>query len=165
MDEIYKYVASLLEYDPENGEFTWTSCKEVLTRLRGKAAGSTYSDGYVYIRYGGRRLLAHRIAWVKLYGVLPECSIDHINMNKSDNRQNNLRSATLTENNRNRAKQSNNTSGYKGVTFHRGTGKYQAKICVNKQRISLGYFDDPLVASGAYQQAAKEHHGEFARHK
>ena len=165
MDELYKYVASLLEYDPQSGGFTWTNCKDVLTRLRGKPAGCTYLDWYVYIRHGGRRLLAHRIAWVKLHGALPDSHIDHINMNRSDNRRDNLRHATLSENNRNRAKQSNNTSGYKGVTFHCRTGKYQAKICINKRRISLGYFDDPSIASEAYQQAAKEHHGEFARHK
>ena len=163
MNDIYQKAAFVLYYDQVAGFFVWMNVTSVRPHLRGKLAGSLYSDGYIYIRFEGKRLLAHRLAWVIATGNLPNCPIDHIDMNRANNSLFNLRLASVTENNRNRVKQSNNTSGYKGVTFHKGTGKYHAKICVNKQRISLGYFKSANEASLAYQQAAKEHHGEFAR--
>jgi hypothetical protein len=163
LNDYYKAAADRLSYDPLTGALNWIAPPSVRSHLRGKQAGSKYSDGYVYVRYDGRRLLAHRLAWIKLTGVAPDGQIDHINMIRSDNRACNLRLASVAENNRNRTLQSNNTSGYKGVTFHKGTGKYQAKICVNKKRISLGYFSDAESAAQAYQKAVGRHHGQFAR--
>jgi hypothetical protein len=159
----YLEAANHLQYEPVTGFFTWLHIDAVRPHLRGKSAGCAYSDGYVYIRFNGKRLLAHRLAWIKVHKQMPDRQIDHINMCRSENRIDNLRLATLTDNNRNRKAQSNNTSGYKGVTFHKGTGRFQAKICVNKRRISLGYFESAERASIAYQKAAKEHHGDFAR--
>ena len=163
MNDPYQRAASVLDYDRVEGSFAWMNVPSVRPHLRGKPAGSVYLDGYIYIRFEGKCLLAHRLAWVITTGRLPNGPIDHIDMNRANNSVSNLRRASVTDNNRNRVKQSNNTSGHKGVTFHKGTGKYHAKICVNKRRISLGYFELAEQAAFAYQQAAKEHHGEFAR--
>lgn len=163
MSNVYYRVAQLLEYDRVDGTFRWRKSEQIAHNLRGRVAGSRYADGYVYIRFEGKRLLAHRLAWLIVTGRLPLGPIDHVNMDRSDNSIANLRCATVTQNNRNRGPQSNNTSGHKGVTFHKATRKYHAKICVNKKRISLGYFDSVEQAAIAYQHAAKEHHGEFAR--
>jgi len=159
----YSEAADYLQYEPATGLFTWARIDAVRPNLRGKNAGCAYSDGYVYIRFNGKRLLAHRLAWIKVHKQMPDAQIDHINMCRSDNRIDNLRIASVTDNNRNRKAKSNNTSGFKGVTFHKGTNKFNAKICVNKRRISLGYFDSAEQASVVYQQAAREHHGNFAR--
>ena len=163
LNDYYMAAAERLIYCPLDGSFNWGQSSDVRPHLRGKPAGSKFSDGYVYITHEGKRLLAHRLAWVKLTGSAPEGQMDHVNMVRSDNRASNLRLASVTENNRNRTRQANNTSGYKGVTFHKGTGKYQAKICANKKRISLGYFADAATAAQAYQNAVGEHHGQFAR--
>lgn len=165
--EVDRYIeaASHVTYNPDDGTFRWKRTSLIRQRFHLQRAGSHRADGYVYITLAGRKLLAHRLAWLMAYGELPPENIDHINMDRSDNRIANLRSASVTDNNRNRRAQSNNTSGYKGVTFHKGTGKYHAKICVNKRRISLGYFDAAEHAALAYQKAAKEHHGDFARVK
>jgi len=165
LNDCYMNAADRLSYDPLTGSLNWVKPPSVRAHLRGKSAGSKYSDGYVYVRYEGRRLLAHRLAWIKLTGKPPDGQIDHINMIRSDNRACNLRLASIAENNRNRTMQSNNTAGHKGVSFHKGTGKYQAKICVNKRRISLGYFAEAASAAEAYQKAVGEHHGQFARFK
>jgi hypothetical protein len=88
---------------------------------------------------------------------------DHENVNTLDNRRKNLRKSTVSQNCMNRRKRSDNTSGFKGVSFHRRLGKWQAAIAVNGKDIYLGYFSDRLSAHNAYCEAAKIYHGEFAR--
>lgn len=88
--------------------------------------------------------------------------VDHINLNKLDNRKSNLRLCSRTENNRNIGLPKNNTSGYKGVTFFRLRGKFMAQITVNRKNIYLGYFEDPKDAAKAYNEAALKYYGEFA---
>lgn len=88
--------------------------------------------------------------------------VDHINCNPLDNRRGNLRLATRAENSRNTYKQSNNTSGFKGVyKISRGQGWY-AMITVDGNQIFLGNFDTPELAHTAYCQAARKYHGNFA---
>jgi hypothetical protein len=160
--EFIALVGVLFEYNAEEGVIRWKSCEECPTHLRGRIAGEKGSDGYRYIKLNGRRTGAHRIAWILHYKEIPD-QIDHINMVRSDNRVANLRNASIAENNRNRRKQSNNTSGYKGVTFHKASKKYNAKIMADKKRYSLGHFNTAEEASIAYQTAARSLHGQFAR--
>jgi len=89
--------------------------------------------------------------------------VDHRNGHSLDNRTWNLRFATTQQNQFNRGKNRNNTSGYKGVTWEKSTGKYQAQIRVNGQTKHLGRFDDKIDAAHAYDQAALKYHGRFAR--
>lgn len=86
--------------------------------------------------------------------------IDHINGNTLDNRKGNLRKVTRSQNEWNRKKQSNNTSGYKGVIFSRD--RYVARIKVLKKVYYLGAFKDKKEAALAYNYAALKYHGEFA---
>lgn len=88
--------------------------------------------------------------------------VDHMDRNVSNNRRSNLRVATELQNRSNKSRYSNNWSGFKGVHLVKATGKYQARIQVGGKRISLGCFTTPLEAGRAYDQAAKQYHGEFA---
>src|SRR5688500_18808863 len=90
--------------------------------------------------------------------------IDHKNRNNLDNRKNNLRFATQTENMCNRPQQNNNSSGYKGVFERRNKTciTYCARIGHNKKYTILGFFKTKLEAAVAYNIAAKKLHGEFA---
>jgi hypothetical protein len=152
---------TLLHYDPTTGVFRWRH-----TTKNGMqpwdVAGNIDRQGYVQIKIGGKVKMAHRLAWLYVHGELPP-QVDHRNMNRSDNRIDNLREATNSQNSMNKTMQSNNTSGFKGVTFHRGTEKYHAKIQANGIRKSLGYFHTPEQAHQAYKTAAGELHEQFAR--
>lgn len=90
--------------------------------------------------------------------------VDHINGNGLDNRRENLRLATHSQNGMNRGKQSNNTSGFKGVSLERKTGKWVAHISRNGEYIRLGTFADRIQAYEAYCKAADELHEDFANH-
>ena len=89
--------------------------------------------------------------------------VDHINRNPLDNRRENLRICTHQQNQYNRTKQSNNTSGFKGVSFNKEKQKFEARIGIDGKSKFLGYFDTAEKASECYKQAALKHHGDFAR--
>lgn len=93
----------------------------------------------------------------------PSGTVDHINGNTRDNRRSNLRVCTQQENSRNRRIGKNNNSGFKGVSWKADIGKWRARIMVDRKEISLGAFDDKVSAARAYDNAAIEFFGEFAR--
>lgn len=88
---------------------------------------------------------------------------DHENRNTLDNRRTNLRPGTVIQNQQNSKKPITNTSGYKGVSWHKASRSWIAQICVNGKKVYLGRFPNPEVAHNAYCEAAKRYHGEFAR--
>lgn len=90
--------------------------------------------------------------------------VDHINGDGLDNRRENLRICTHAENTRNKRMLGANTSGFKGVSWHKGDRKFRAQITVNKRKIHLGNFDDAEMAHEMYCLAADMLHGEFANH-
>lgn len=91
-----------------------------------------------------------------------EKCVDHINLNTLDNRKANLRICSDSENQWNRRRNKNNSTGYKGV-HQRQDGTYRAQIGVNKKRINLGSFSSPQEAYAAYCESSVKYHGEFGR--
>lgn len=87
--------------------------------------------------------------------------VDHANRNGLDNRRQNLRVCTYSQNHANRPAPANNTSGYKGV-FRARSGRWTARVTVDRKARHLGTFDDPWTAAQAYNEAAVEAWGEFA---
>lgn len=88
---------------------------------------------------------------------------DHINGNRLDNRRANLRLATHKQNLCNQGIRTDNTSGFKGVTWHKQAGRWQSQIQHHRRNYFLGHFDDPIEAAIAYNDAALKYHGKFAR--
>lgn len=89
--------------------------------------------------------------------------VDHIDGNGLNNLRSNLRICNGSENLRNRGKQKNNKSGFKGVNFHRQTKKWRSEICIKGKSYHLGLFITPELAHEAYKKSSIELHGEFAR--
>lgn len=134
----------------------------------GEVSGSiqrTGHEGYDRLVVGvdGRNYKAHQLAWFYVHGVWPPADIDHKDTNPLNNRIDNLRLATDSQNLGNMKKPSTNTSGKKGVFWHKGARKWQAGIKVDGNKIYLGLFDDLEAAHAAYLAKAIELRGEFAR--
>lgn len=149
----------VLAYDPVTGVFTW---KVALGKRRkaGEVAGTMHNAGYRTIRIDGVSHYSHRLAWLFEHGDAPPL-LDHRNRNKGASGINNLRPATPTQNAYNRKVRKDNSSGIKGVSWFKPAGKWRAVIRVGGKNKHLGLFDDVEAAKSAYDEAAKELHGEF----
>lgn len=152
---------SLYSYDAETGLFTRLARNSSRGKL-GVPVGCK-AAGYIVIGINTKKYPAHRLAWLYVYGKFPEKEIDHINMVRDDNRLCNLREATRSENQMNRGKLSNNTSGHKGVSWHCVSKRWKAVIKIKGVVKHLGYFKDIKEAAKCYEDSAKKHFGEFAR--
>lgn len=140
----------LFDYNPETGVFTWCEdrCKGKIKA--GSIAGSISFYGYVVIGVNGTNYPAHRLAWVYMYGSIPkDLQIDHISGVKNDNRLSNLRLANSAEQGQNRNINSNNTSGYPGVSWSKVRNKWLASIKLNRKVLYIGVFDTPEAANDA----------------
>lgn len=159
------YVRSLFLYDEETGNLIWQKVGKGNPRKFGDIAGSRTKSGHIRLGIKGNLYLAHRIIWLIKTGEWPEFEIDHVDMDGVNNRWKNLREATTAQNQRNRGAIKNTKSGFKGVSFHRGTGKYAARIRSKEHGglIHLGVHDTPEQAHKAYVEAAQRIHGEFHR--
>lgn len=151
----------LLHYDPETGVFTWAMDKN--RARKGMRAGKVAKSGYRRIQIDGVQYNEHELAWLYVHGERSTPTIDHKNMVKTDNAIANLRQATTAQNQQNKPAQSNNTSGFKGVSKFARTGRWRAEIKANGVKKYLGSFADPEAAAEAYRAAAANLHGEFAR--
>ncbi len=128
----------------------------------GMRAEWNHPKGYLGISIKGKSYLAHRVAWQHCVGLIPKgMVIDHINRDKSDNRIDNLRVCTNSQNASNRAEvMTTNTSGFRGVSAQ--AGKWLAYITHNRKRIYLGYHRTPEDAAAAHMEARKRIFGDFA---
>lgn len=152
-----------LSYDPLTGLFTWKK-KPNRNIVIGRVAGNANRLGYVRIRVYGKEYLAHRLAWLYEFGCFPDSIIDHENGDPSDNRISNLRLATQKQNLRNRGLSSNNTSGYKGVSWHKSRKKWCSYVEINSRTYNLGSYEnveEAAVVSALFRELM---HGEFANH-
>lgn len=114
------------------------------------------SKGYAVARIDGKVRYLHRV-------LMPGVAlVDHISGDKLDNRRSNLRAATVTQNLANQAKRPGTTSSYKGVS-RTASGRWLAQIQSAGRKVWLGTFKDELDAAEAYDRAAVELFGEFAR--
>lgn len=144
----------ILTYDSKTGLFH---------NKEGSIVGHRNPLGYVRIYIKSKLYSASRLAWLYETGEWPKKEIDHINGVRDDNRFDNLREASRSQNCYNKSLMSNNTSGHKGVSWRKSGSCWQAIITVNKKQKHLGYFSDLNEAIEARKKAEKTYHGEFAR--
>jgi hypothetical protein len=162
---------ALFSYDSETGSVVYLprsgnppKDKAVNSRYAGKTAGNLDGKGYLRLQALGKDVKAHRLAYALHYGEWPRGQIDHINGVRSDNRIENLRVVTVGENNLNKAKQRNNTSGHVGVYFDTARGAWRSRIKVKGICYDLGCYTNVEDAAQARKLAERrlgfhENHG------
>lgn len=161
----------LFDYDHETGVFTWRPRKEYSigkyykssswnTKFAGKTAGSDHSEGYWKIGIDGKQYLAHRLAWLYVYGKWPEDQLDHVDNIRNHNWISNIREANRSENNQNqiKAQKRNKSTGLLGASFNKRYGTFIAQIAINGKNKSLGVFKTAIEAHDAYITAKRELH-------
>lgn len=166
-DITQELLKKLFDYDAAAGRLIWK------TSTRGHKAGEVAGSLQVYngqpryrqivIGFGVREIttLEHRLIWLWHHGYLPK-QIDHINLEKSDNRIENLRPANNSTNQMNILPRCNSSTGMKGVCWDKSRSKWKATIKVDGRRFFLGRFDTQQEAYKA-RKAAQHLHGEYAR--
>ena len=153
----------LFDYNPKTGELTWKikPCNRVKI---GDQAGNLCKTGYIYTKVKGSPYLAHRLVWMWQYGKDPgSLEIDHINGKKSDNRIENLRLVTKSENGRNKKQAINNSSGVTGVYKDSQRNLWHASCYVNGVHLCQGRYEDWFEAVCA-RKSAENRYGYHPNH-
>lgn len=156
--EVLALLADYLDYDPATGVLSWAIGPSDKIKA-GRLIASKNSHGYVHFTFKGICFSAHSAIWYLQTGAWPVATIDHRNLDRGDNRWENLREATYGQNTCNRPKRPHTPA--KGV--RRDRSKWRADIRHEHRRVYLGSFDTVEEASAAYVAAAQRLHGEFAR--
>jgi len=151
-----------IEFD--GGRFGLVDEDDVALVLQGTWHIANRKSGLSYVsgRLAGMKSLVylHHLILPPVAGFV----VDHINDNGLDNRRGNLRLITQADNiRRKRSSPDHGTSKYRGVHWHKSAERWRATICVGCKRVSLGMFSSEDDAALAYNKAAKEAFGEFAR--
>ena len=170
-------VRQLLRYDPETGKLYWKRRPEWLVRSDRQSTRQRITRNWnalhvgveafttVCRRRGGHlvgtiscvHFYAHRVIWAMVHGEWPVGEIDHINGNPVDNRIENLRIVTSSENSQNARIYRNNKTGHHGIWWDKKRQSYQVYITVNQKRKVLGRYKSLDAAISVRKQAeAKE---------
>jgi hypothetical protein len=151
---------TVVTYDELTGKFYW-NCPSKF-HAKGDLAGSIVKGKYPRVKLWliDRQYSAERVAFLYMTGKWPLGVADHINHDTLDNRFSNLRDVTNQQNQFNQvAPHKGSTNKYLGVSFFKRTGKYQARIAINKKQTHLGYYETPELAWEAYKIAKAKYHG------
>lgn len=155
-----EFVRSIFTY--HDGILRW-AVKPAWQVEIGCEAGSVTPKGYRRVRLGFKTFRSHRIVWLMHHDKWPECEIDHINGNRSDNRIENLRDVSCYENQKNKKRSSRNKSGVAGVYWLEKERAWRAYISLDKKLKHLGHFrvfDDAVAA----RKAAEAQNGYHQNH-
>ena len=155
-------VKELFEY--RDGDLYWKKINPYAHNIKiGAEAGCLKNRGYLCTKINGKSYLNHRLIFLYHHGCLPKF-IDHINNIKTDNRIENLREATVSQNALNKKQQSNNTSGIKGVSWNIQAQKWRVRLQINGKEKSFGAYYDFDAAKFIAETMRHKFHGEFANH-
>jgi len=134
----------------EDGRLYWAVTRG--TVKAGSRAGGPVGNGYRRVGVGGKSLREHRIIYEMFNGPIPEgMDIDHINGVRDDNRIENLRVVTRSENHHNRKE-------VRGFCFDKREGKFRAEIMADGKKINLGFHETEELARAAYLEAKAKYH-------
>ena len=165
----------LFDYDNESGRLIWKHRDDIFfashsdaaawnTNYAGNVAGHRNADGYIHVCIFGSSFKSHRLVWIWHNGEIPfGIEIDHIHGVETGDYIENLRLATHSVNAKNARGRKDNTSGYCGVTLHKQTGKWTARLWIRNERVYLGLFSSPEEANEIIK-SCRNANGYTARH-
>lgn len=157
----FEFFNARFEYAPTKSESGLVYRQDVMSGTRPIKAGTQAGckhDKYWVITVKRRQYKVHRIIWMLHKGADFSTMVDHINGDGFDNRIENLREATDSDNRQNISVLKNNRSGFIGVAWQEATKRWTASIMVNGMRKFLGYYQTPEEGFEAYQKAKRELH-------
>lgn len=157
----FERLKELLHYDPETGEWRWLTPINKRAKI-GDAVGTISVHGYRIITIAGVKYRSSRLAYLYVKGSWPPDEMDHEDRCKLNDRWNNLRVVSRSENALNRDLQSNNFSGARGVHWDNKASKWVAQVKSNGLTHWVGGFDSFDDAVAARDAAATKHHQNFA---
>lgn len=152
-------------FEYRDGDIYWKIRTSNRTKVGAKFGCVCKRWGYVVGRFRGKTTRAHRVIWEMHNGQIPEgMEIDHINHIRDDNRIENLRLVSHSENMRNISRSKVNSSGITGVCWNSERGKWMAQMQVGNKHIYIGLYSDINEAVKARKQAEElygfhENHG------
>lgn len=150
----------LLHYDQDTGIFTWLKSKgNIKANI---LAGYKDNKKYIHIKVNNKTYLAHRLAWLYMYGEIPNTYIDHIDGNPENNKISNLRLASKNENQWNRKVNKNSTSKVKNIWFDKKRNKFAVVIQANNKQKMIGRFNTLEEAIIASNEARLKYHGDYS---
>jgi len=150
-------------FDYRDGKLFWKVANIGSCQTYKEAGTINSSGGYRRIMVDKKHHLTHRLVYLMHHGHLPKF-LDHINNNRLDNRIENLREATVSQNQCNKVYNGKSKSGVKGVCWHKRENRWSAQIQINKKKICLGYFKSVEDAAKVLQGSREKYHGEFANY-
>lgn len=149
----------LFSYNPEDGLFTRIKSICPAGKVGVTVNYLDKSTGYIKVTVDGKQYYAHRLAWLYSFGEWPAQMVDHIDMDRTNNRLVNLRAANKALNMQNQKKPlRSNRSGFLGVSPGKRPGLWRATIVVDNRQHHLGAYDTPEEAHEAYIAAKRRLH-------
>lgn len=145
----------------KDGELYW-KVDRGSNKVKGKKAGGFHS-GYESIQINKIRKGTHQWIFLMFNGYLPS-QVDHIDGNTLNNRIENLRDANYSQNQHNAKIRKDNTSGIKGVSWHKTHKKWSVQLSVNGKSRHFGEYFDLEVAKFVIETMRHKYHGKFANH-
>ena len=157
--DIEDHIDNYLYY--EEGKLFWKNRSSSYKYLNGKQAGHFNKDGYNVVSVKCRYIYAHRIVFFMHYRYWPE-EVDHKNRDRSDNRIENLRPCTISQNRRNSGLRTDATPYGKNIGWNRLLSKYFVRLFKDGKYIYCGSFQDLELAQLVASEAREKYYGEWA---
>lgn len=153
----------LFDYNPDTGMLSWKIARSNVVKIGQIIKGFASDKRRRYARVDGKMYAVHQLIWI-WHGRDLSGEVDHRNGDNTDNRIDNLRIATSSQNKYNIGVRSDNKLGIKGVSYIKRLNKYHVQVMANKKKVVNLYIDDIELAELVAIEARDKYHGAFARH-